>query len=183
MEQIVKITAKEVVAAYTKIGASEKKMTQLAFESEETPLKGLIIAFDDVPKEYNGNKYFTFKVERPDGTIGSLSVSRLNDTFVKEGEFIVIKSKPNEGNVMLKSFRASGDVVRNIGRSDAERIANMVGKSYTAERIAGYVLDSYEPKNIFVMPKVEGAPSKTELSQLWDNTVASDRIFKFLTIE
>ena len=182
MEQIVKITPEQVLKAYSDIGASKKKMDQLSFEIEETPLAGLIIGFDTTPKEYNGNQYFTFKVQRPDGTIGSLSVSRMNDTFVVEGEHLIVKSETNKGKVMLKSFRASGDVVRNIGRSDAERIANMVGKNYTAERISGRVLVDYEPEILFITPVTPDKPTKAELGKLWKNTAVSDRIFKFLTI-
>ena len=182
METIIKITPEEVVAAYTGIGASEKKITQLNFVADETPLQGKIIRFNPEAKEYNGNKYFTYDVERPDGTIGSMSVSRLNDTEVVKDRIIFVKSEKNKGKAMLQPSRVSGDIVRNIGRSEAERIANMIGKSYRAERISGNVIDNYEAEFLFVTPNKPETLTVTEKKKLWDNTAVSDRLFKFIEL-
>ena len=176
------MTPAKVLKAYKAINASEKKLSQLAFEVEETPLEGKIIAFNDTPKEYNGNQYFTFKVQRPDGTFGSMSVSRLSDSFVQKGIAQVVNSELNKGKAMLKSFRVSGDLVRNLGKSEAERIAIMVGKSYKAERTTANVINLYDAETLFITPATENVISETELDKLWENTVVSDRLFKFTEI-
>lgn len=182
METIVKITADEVVSAYTAIGASPKKIAQLNFTADETPLQGKIIRFNPEAKEYNGNKYFTFDVERPDGTIGSMSVSRLNDTEVVKDRIIIVKSEKNAGKAMLQPTRVSGDTIRNIGRSEAERIANMIGKSYRAERITGNVVVEYTDDKLFVKPKNVTNLIKAEKDALWANTAVSERLFKFIEL-
>ena len=115
-----------------------------------------------------------------------MSVSRLNDTHVKEGEVIFVKSEVNKGKAMLKPFRISGDIIRNIGRSEAERIANMIGRSYTAQRVEGVQVVKYAPEHLFVNPtKAEITAEKlseANAAKLWKNTVGTNKLFKFLTL-
>lgn len=181
---IIKKTAEEIIALYEGIGASEKKMNQLTFVLEETPLEGTIISFDESAREYNGNKYFVFNVLRPDGTKGVMSVSRLNDTHVMQGDVQIVKNEKsaNAGKIMLKSHRVSGDMIRNIGKSEAERIANMIGKNYKAERITGHVIAKYDDDVLFIKPAKAEKPSKDELTKLWSNTAVSERLFKFIEL-
>ena len=183
MDTVKKISPAKVIEAYEKIGSSKKKLDSLSFKTEETPLEGTIIEFDSKPAEYEGNKYFTFKVSCPDGQIRKLSVNRLFDNEVVEGQYLVIKNEQNKGKVMLKSIPVSGNLVRMLGNSQAERISNIIGKSYKAQRITSSVLIEYTPEKLFLKPEHENKPSESELETLWQNTAISDRLFKFTEIK
>ena len=154
----------------------------MQFEVEETPLEGTVIGLNPEYREYNGNKYLVLDIQRPDGTMGTMSISRLSDTQVIQDQYQVVKNGDNAGSIMLKSSRVSGDLVRNLGKSDAERISAIIGKTYKAERVTGYSLVEYTPEALFVSPKTKDKPTKAELKQLWDNTAINERLFKFLEI-
>jgi len=183
MDTVKKISPSKVIEAYEKIGSSQKKLNSLSFKTEDTPLEGTIIEFDPKPSEYEGSKYFTFKVACPDGQVRKLSVNRLFDNEVNEGKFLIIKNEANKGKVMLKSTPVSGDLVRMLGNSQAERISASIGKSYKAQRVSGSVLIEYTPEKMFLKPAIENKPTNEELNTLWQNTAISDRLFKFTEIK
>ena len=182
MEQIRNLSPAKVIEEFRKMGASPKKLDSLAFMTEESPLSGKIIGISKKPSEYEGNKYLTFDVETSNGQIKKLSINRLFDQEVTD-KFLIVGNEAHKGMAMLKSVPISGNIIRDLGNSQAERISAVIGKTYTAERVSGTVLVKYTPEKLFIKPSIEGEPSKEELEKLHENTAVSDRLFKFLTIQ
>lgn len=178
MNDIIVITAEEVVNLYKGIGKSEKQIDSLTFEASETPLSGTIKRLITEPAEYQGNKYFTYEVVDDNGkVIGTMSINRLFDSLVEKDNVIVVANGENKGKGMLKSIRLSQ--TNHLGKSRAEQIANFVGRKYTAERVTGRVIDKYTPDHLFVPANAtDNTVSATNKNKLWANTVVSERLMK-----
>lgn len=182
MQDSVKITAAEVVELYKSIGKTPKQLASLTFEVSETPLSGIVKRLIPQPAEYQGNSYFQFEIVNEEGiVIGKLSVNRLFDSLVEKDDYIVVNSIANKGKAMLRAKRLSN--LSQLGMSRAEQIANFIGKTYTAERVSGRVIDLYTPEKLFVPANEKGEVTKANKEKLWANTAETNRAFKLLSIQ
>lgn len=182
-EKIIAITPEQVIAAYTQ--HKPDSVEGLTYEGQESPLSGTILRFNPEPKIYEGHKYFVFIVD-DNGTEKELSVSRLTDSFVIEGDIQQVKNEnsANFGKWMLKSSRATNKSVYPKHKNQAELISAMVGKTFTAKRVAKDVLVKYTADKLFTSKKKPGEkPTDAQIKTLWANTAVSDKVYEFLTIE
>ena len=177
--EINQIDASKVVEMYKSIGKTAKQMASLTFEVEETPEAGVIVGIDETPKVYQDNKYFVYKVADPETgeIIGTMSVNRPHDTYVEEGDLIVVGSGANKDKGMLRSHRMN--ILNPYGKSRAEQIANLIGKKYTSVKQDKNVLISYDPKDMFIEPNKSGEFSETSKKQLWKNNTKAVKLTKF----
>lgn len=182
----VMLDAQGVVDLYKGIGKTPKQLGSLTFEVTETPLEGTISDLVRTPKVYTPKggkpqKYFVYSVVDADGKeIGEISVNRLFDTQVKEDDVVIVANddSPNKGMAMLRSHRLSN--TSKLGKSRAEQIANAIGKSYKATRKEGFVITSYDAKDMFVEPDKDGKVGAKALRKLWENTSVSDRLMEIV---
>lgn len=175
MKELVKKSSAEVVAMYEGIGKTAKQIESLTFEASETPLSGIIGNLLDEPKEYQGNKYFVYEVlDDNDKVIGEISVNRLFDTEVKQGDVLIVANGDNKGRAMLRSHRLTSTA--HLGKSRAEQIANATGKRYTATREA--VSQPKDFTKIFSAKKsykMEKEVEETVKELLWKNTQINEK--------
>ena len=182
-QEIVIISAEEVVKAFESAGKSAKQIEQLKFELSTTPLTGRIQRFVTEPKEFKTKdtdgksvvqKYFVFEVADDKGKIiGDLPVSRPFDTYVNEGDYLICgENSTNKGKAMLRSHRMNE--LSGLGKSKAEQIANMVGKSYSATKVTKRIPKSYTTSDLFVTASADGKVSDSNIAKLNKNTVAKD---------
>jgi hypothetical protein len=179
-DKIIPCSPADVLAAYTE--HKPKSVPNLTFElNEGSPLEGRIISFDREPREYRENKYFVFVVEKPDGSTGELSVTRLTDSQVIKDDVQQVgrEESPNKGKWMLKSHNVTSKAILPKHKNQAELISAMVGKKYKAERMSGHVIVEYNEK---MFTEKKDKLTSADKKALWDNTAASEKLFKFTEI-
>lgn len=187
----IKPTAEKIIALYKSIGKTEKQLDSLAFEISETPLSGYVHHLIEEPQVYKTasgeQQYFVYSITASadsDVEIGTLSVNRAFDSEVKKGDFLVVANEKseNKGKAMLRSHRLTN--TNHLGKSRAEQIANLVGCTYTAERVTGNVVKEYTAKMFCPAPVVDkvATPTPANLEKLWSNTLVNEKLMKFNTI-